>query len=824
VGNDNLKPLDELKSLDQQIEGVQELAGLKPIFFRLEEIAKANVNDFDVQLAVGDIKQHLVNRGTKLKEMKPATAHPPAPPPPVQQPQQPQPPPFPPAPIVAAPPPPPPAPAPPVPPSPAPVPATAFLQTAGLPAAPPAPPPAPPLVPPQGPWATTENTLPSVAPPLPPAAPTNGPSAIETRALPVPPQPAPPAAWEKPESKAPVSKAPVKPPPKRPAAPSNWQRPVMIGALAGTLLVAAIIAGVAIHKRRLREAAATAVVQIQVATTPPGASIRVNGEMQCVSNCSVPLAPGNYQITAFLDGYEPAASGIAVAAGQPSTVNLTLEPQAQSLRIITDLDSGKVAIDSDPPVDLQEGQYILDRVLPGSHTVKVTGKTGEASFSFTITDAKQPQITGPVTARNLDAVVVASLANQAHVLTSQGPMKLVVNGQPEADTNPAGVDLKNFQAGVDELVLGDGKDQHSVKENFGPAPMLTAFLKSDLNAGTLVIATGEDDVRVFINNREYPRHTQRGQVRIQTIGPVNVRVTKDGFVTPPAQTAEVKKGLETRMEFKLTAMPRFATLRITGGTPGAQVLIDQAEGGTIGADGTLTNTNVAPGDHAVEIRRDGYVSRRSQRSFKAGDTVTIAGSDATLAAVPPPPPTVVKKVEPPPPPKKEAAPPPPQAGTMADWENPSAWKMENGVWLHKGAGFVPYKLPPKGVFAFTVSLVKGGGFLHSGHIRWAVNYKDSKNYALYEMDNKNFWARVVTNGKTFERTHTQLKDLQKQKSFTIQIDVTPEHIVHKMFVDGDWINLDAWAETGRNFSEGKFGFLLNGSEEISLSDFKFTPQ
>ena len=153
---------------------------------------------------------------------------------------------------------------------------------------------------------------------------------------------------------------------------------------------------------------------------------------------------------------------------------------------------------------------------------------------------------------------------------------------------------------------------------------------------------------------------------------------------------------------------------------------------------------------------------------------------------------MTKKVEPPPAPKKEAAPPPPQAGTMADWEDPAAWTMMNGVWLHKGAGFVPYKLPPKGVFAFTVQLVKGGGFLRSGHIRWAVNYKNPKNYALYEMDNKNFWARVVTDGKTFERTHTQLKDLEKQKSFTIQIDITPDM----------WSTKCSWTGTGSIWIRG----------------------
>jgi len=109
-----------------------------------------------------------------------------------------------------------------------------------------------------------------------------------------------------------------------------------------------------------------------------------------------------------------------------------------------------------------------------------------------------------------------------------------------------------------------------MKENFGPAPMITAFLKTDLNIGTLIVSTGEDDVQVFMNNKPYGRKTQRGQLRIQTIGEVNVRVAKDGFDPAPPLTAEVKKGEETRLEFKLNRTPVTAVLQVTGGTPGAE--------------------------------------------------------------------------------------------------------------------------------------------------------------------------------------------------------------------------------------------------------------
>ena len=70
-------------------------------------------------------------------------------------------------------------------------------------------------------------------------------------------------------------------------------------------------------------------------------------------------------------------------------------------------------------------------------------------------------------------------------------------------------------------MVGEGKDQRNMKESFGPAPMLTAFLKSDLNIGTLIVSPVRTDVRVFVNEKEYRRKTQRGQVRIPAIGKVN---------------------------------------------------------------------------------------------------------------------------------------------------------------------------------------------------------------------------------------------------------------------------------------------------------------
>ena len=69
MGPENQNPLDELQSLDEQIGQTTELAALKPIFFRLDELAKAHPSDFEVQLAVTELKQKVVTRGTALKQM-----------------------------------------------------------------------------------------------------------------------------------------------------------------------------------------------------------------------------------------------------------------------------------------------------------------------------------------------------------------------------------------------------------------------------------------------------------------------------------------------------------------------------------------------------------------------------------------------------------------------------------------------------------------------------------------------------------------------------------------------------------------------------------
>lgn len=810
MGPGKLNPLEELLAIGETVDQVTDLAALKPIFFRLDEIARDHPADFDIQVGVNELKQRVVARGTALKQL--AQNSDPG-------------------------------------------------QSVRTVIAPPVPPPAAP------PSTITSPSFITPAPITPPSTITmSGMSApLVSDRLP------PPPIVTAPSSPPPIPPQTAKPAP----AGRGWGRAVLVGATVGAVLALLLVA---ILVNRARRRAVTTTVAVQVATVPPGAAIRINGDARCTGNCSVPLVPGDYQVMAFLDGFEPAAATLRVTAGKPAAVNLRLEPQAQTVRILTDLMQGQVALDTQPPADLQDGQFVISRIQPGTHTVKLTSRTGEASFTVEIADAKPPAVTGPVAARNLLAVLVATLGSKARVVTS-GPMKLALNGQAQADATAAGTDLVGFRTGVNEIAVGEGKDQRTLTESFGPAPALTVFLKSDLNIGTLIISAAEDDVRVFLNGKEYPRKTQRGQLRIQTLGPVNVRVTKDGFELPAAQLADVKKGSEVRLEFKLQALPRVAVLQIRQATPGADVVLDQKPLGTVADDGTFTAGAVPPGDHVIELRRENYVAKRMQRQFIAGKAVAIEGADGVLAAAigsvrltrTPADATVVyrrgdetqtreargNQVDLPPgnyvfiarapgfTDRTEriavtagethaldialakvvaAAPPPPKTGGMTDFADPNAWSKQGDLWVHKGAGFIPFNLSANGTYTFTVRLVRGGSLFRGGRIRWAWQYKDAKNYDLFELDRKTLTSKVIIAGKTYERGKYEHGLNDKEMSYTVQVEISGDKLVHRLQDGANWLVLDTWNEPGRNFTDGKFAFLIQGNDEIGLTDFKFVPK
>jgi hypothetical protein len=185
--------------------------------------------------------------------------------------------------------------------------------------------------------------------------------------------------------------------------------------------------------------------------------------------------------------------------------------------------------------------------------------------------------------------------------------------------------------------VGTGKDERKVSFQVGTAPALTVFLSADRNVGNLLVVTGEDGATVLLNGRKYPRTTKHGQLVIANLEPkrYTVLVVKDGFQKASPQEVNIEKGQEAKLIFALQPAPTVASLVIAGATPLAQVLLDGKPLGTIQPDGSFSASNVKPGQHTVELRKDLFRPKALQRQFVAGGSVYLNANEVALESAAP---------------------------------------------------------------------------------------------------------------------------------------------------------------------------------------------
>lgn len=381
--------------------------------------------------------------------------------------------------------------------------------------------------------------------------------------------------------------------------------------------------------------------------------------------------------------------------------------------------------------------------------------------------------------------------------------------------------------------------------------------ESASNAGTLVVVAGQEGARVFLNGKPQRKLTQSGQLLIANLAPNDyvVQVSKTGFQDPPSQKIHIRTGERDRLTFNLQPKPLLASLMIQGGFPGTAVLIDQAPVGTIQPNGTLSVSTVNPGDHMVELRKERFTPRLFKKHFVASGTTTLAGADAVLEAAPgelkitfsPSNANVaiakgdlLKIVS-------SGIPLNLAAGSytltartaerftrsatlevvagqsrtldlalapngMSKWDEPGAWKQERDGFVRKGGDFVLYGVvPTSGTIVFS-AMAKGR------LLQWVLNYTDTKDYILCQMDDRNFYRSVIRNGQKADEIIVPHKG--DRKSFrSFQIHISRSEIVHEIKDGERWTVLDRWTEPGANLSQGKFGFSLPGNEQLELSSF-----
>ena len=550
---------------------------------------------------------------------------------------------------------------------------------------------------------------------------------------------------------------------------TNWKRAVYVGAFFAFLLFAAFFYLVQMARK----------LNIAPAQQPPAAG---------VSNPTpVPNKPNPTQ---------PA----------PAAVSIT-----PTLRLYTDLVPGKVSVDGKPEVELQDGQLTMENLAVGRHSVDLTGPNGKAAFEFDVTEKQAPKLAGTATADNALIVVISEQDGTGHLASNSFPAQVLVDGKAVGDVSKDGLALPNLGTADHDLQMKREIDQQRFILTYTPAPAMTVFVKSDPNAGTMLVLAGQDDAEVYLNDKLYKRTTVHGQLRIPSVkvGTYVVRVHKTGFLDVPPEVVRVSKGEEARAEFHLQPVPQIATLKIRGAQPETIVYLDQEPAATIGTDGSTTIPNIKSGDHTIELRREGAMTKRFQRTFATGDVVALSGPDVVLDKI------VVVETKPPAP----APPPPPATPAYPERDTTQA----SGERIQKGGGFVVFHVTKApGRYSFAAHVRKGGGLFKKERLQWFAGYEDQKNFLLFQTDGKHLTVREVVDGRGSEVRKIPM-DVEPTEWLQVEMSVQPNEISTRVRAPGGaWQDIGPVPSLGRDFTQGRAGFFIPGNDEISVVNFKYS--
>jgi serine/threonine-protein kinase len=389
--------------------------------------------------------------------------------------------------------------------------------------------------------------------------------------------------------------------------PRNW----IAGLLAGTL----VIAGVLVVPRMILSRRQ---VTIRLTSDIAGASVEAGGK-SCQTPCSFSLAPGQYDLKAVKDGYEPVAQPLVISSGGSEMVlPLSLKPLPEMLLVNSNFESGAVFLDGRRAGELNDGQFSLNGIAAGRHTIRVTGGGTEFEAQWQSAPGTLPKVDPGFKPRDVQALLVGNIGQAGNIACNCDIQNVAVDGVPGGSaTVPAGqiAPLPRMAAGTHQITMNG----RSLVIDVHPNPTLTVFLSLDRNVGTLVVDTGQDNARVYLNNRLYQRPTERGLVRIPvTVGSYSIRVEKEGYRSAPPETVEIRKGEEKRVTMALTQVP--PVLEIAGALPGAQVKLDGKPIGETDAKGVIRK-ETEPGDHVVQLTKEGYTPVRFSTRFNPGTTV-----------------------------------------------------------------------------------------------------------------------------------------------------------------------------------------------------------
>ncbi|MCS3629216.1 archaellum component FlaG (FlaF/FlaG flagellin family) [Salinibacter ruber] len=326
---------------------------------------------------------------------------------------------------------------------------------------------------------------------------------------------------------------------------------------------------------------------LAVETQPDDASISVDGETAGTGAVRQEVEAGEHVVVVQADGYQSARRSLTVPPGETRELRFSLEQTGGRLVARATPDSARLLIGGEEvgrgnvSAELPSGEYNLEIQAEGyvSEDTTVAIRSGETTrLSKTLT-------------RETGRIFVAAKPDSARILIDGD---LQGRGRTEATLVPGTYDISVRAEGympVDTTAIVAA----------GERALLDVVLERA--SGQLLVTTEPDSATVMVDGQ---RVGMAPVSRTLSSGKHQVRATAEGYVSTE-KSVTVPEG--RRREVALTLEPREGRLVVETDPSGATVRIDGETAGT-----TPTTSTLVPGEHRVEVEKQGF--RSSQKSVQ----------------------------------------------------------------------------------------------------------------------------------------------------------------------------------------------------------------
>jgi len=342
-----------------------------------------------------------------------------------------------------------------------------------------------------------------------------------------------------------------------------WARkPVRVGgmavprvALGAVGAVVLILCGVVVWI--LQPAPPPPKIDVGLNTSPQGATLLIDGKEVGTSPHRVTLPNGTYKIEARKEGFQPSTGTLTVKDGYSNSFNRTLVPLATALRISTNQQAPQIHLDDQPASEISEGNFSLESLATGKHTLRVFEPHTEATIALEAKAGAMPALTEDIQLKDIKVVTLSTLGNHGKIQFTFNPGPVRVDGVQKDEISPGDFEFKDLSSGIHRLDWGEGKEQGALQFELGDNPTMMVRLISDRPVGNLLVHVDQDDAEVFVDGKDIGK-TKNGNRSVHNLAVKQhvVTVVKDGYQSvPDKRTVNIVKGGDIPADFKLLANP-----------------------------------------------------------------------------------------------------------------------------------------------------------------------------------------------------------------------------------------------------------------------------